>query len=133
MRTATVAAWLVVVLAIIAVSFAPITADQLPEGTRTGFRLGHVPAYALLAVLTLRVLLVTGLVGRFLPAVLIAGVATMLFGGCIELLQPYFGRSGSLRDFTLNGLGITVALVLVTMARGWLLRSRLGRELSTSD
>ena len=134
MKTATVAAWAVVLVGILLLSFAPISAQDLPEGVvRTGFRMGHAPAYALLAALTLRLVLVMGWSKTFLQAVLISAAASVFLGGAVELLQPYFGRSALLRDFAMNTIGVAVALVLLVGIRGWMAGRRTARQLPTSD
>jgi len=61
-----------------------------------------------------------------LVKVLSATAAVILFGGANELIQPLFGREGSLRDFlsNLEGTG-GVAVLWVAAGLVWL----LGRNL----
>ena len=133
MKTATVTAWAVVVVGILLLSFAPISPQDLPEGAvRSGFRMGHAPAYALLAALTLRLLLVMGWSKSYLQAVLVSAAASILLGGAIEFLQPYFDRSASLRDFAMNTIGVTVALVLLVGLRGWMEGRQTARQFPAS-
>ena len=134
MKTATVVAWAVVLVGIVLVSLAPISPEDLPEGVvRSGFRMAHAPAYAVLAALTLRFLLVIGWLKSFPQAVLASAAASILLGGAIELLQPYFGRSASLQDFVMNTVGVIVALVLLVWIRGRVAGHRAARQLSTSE
>ena len=134
MKTATVAAWAVVLVGILLLSLAPITPQDLPEGVvRSGFRMGHAPAYGLLAVLTLQVVRFAGWSKGLTQSVPISAAAVILLGGAIELLQPYFGRSASLHDFVLNTIGVTVALVLLVGIRGWMAGRRTASQLPTSD
>ena len=134
MKSVTIMTWAIALIGIAILSFAPISPEDLPEGViRQGFRVGHAPAYGLLAVLTLHVLRVTDLSKGFTQSVLVSAAAVILLGGAIELLQPYFGRSASLHDFVLNTIGVTVALVLLLAIRGWMSGRRTARQLPTSD
>ncbi|MFO7858470.1 MAG: hypothetical protein R6V11_06060 [Ectothiorhodospiraceae bacterium] len=52
-------------------------------------------------------------------------VASLLLGGLIELVQPYFGRSAALRDIIQNGLG-AAAVIAWKAPRGYLRRWLIG-------
>jgi VanZ family protein len=53
--------------------------------------------------------------------------AAMLFGGAIELIQPFVGRAGELADFVADVVG-----VLIGVAFGLILRSILTRRATIS-
>lgn len=55
---------------------------------------------------------------------LVVLVASLVLGGLIELVQPYFGRSAALRDIIQNGLGATIVIAWQAPAglgRRWLI------------
>lgn len=92
-----------------------VLASLWPEGTRldaaTGtvwWNMGHVPAYAVLTMLTLRVAEQRYPVTSGRLAGLVAGLA--LLGMLIEVLQPYFGRTADVVDAFYNVTGILLAL-----------------------
>ena len=53
--------------------------------------------------------------------------AALLFGGAIELIQPYVGRGGELADFVADALGVVIGAAL-----GLTLRAIVMRRASTS-
>ena len=53
--------------------------------------------------------------------------AAMLFGGAIELIQPYVGRGGELADFVADALGVFIGAAL-----GLTLRAIVTRRATTS-
>lgn len=117
MKTAIVAAWLITMSAVTLLSLAPISLDGYPGDADWWFAAGHALAYAVLMLLT------TGLLRQiwrslaFRQAVFVAATATILFGGFIELVQPYVGRQRDFTDFIINTLGVTAALVFLLLAR----------------
>lgn len=73
---------------------------------------GHVPAYALLTVVTLWFAQ-----GRARSAAL-AVAAAFGIGALFEVVQPLVGRDGNVVDLSLNALGISLALIV--WSHGWL-------------
>ena len=53
--------------------------------------------------------------------------AALLFGGAIELIQPYVGRGGELADFVADALGVFIGAAL-----GLTLRAIVTRRATTS-
>lgn len=101
-----------------------VLASLWPEGGRLEaatepalWSLGHVPAYALLTLLTL------GMLAQRAPLTLrrlwwwVAGLS--LFGILIEVLQPYFGRTADVVDAVYNVIGILLAVVVFYTHRRW--------------
>ena len=52
----------------------------------------------------------------------LVGLALSGFGGAIEVLQPWFGRTGDMLDWFADSAGILIALMLVWTARKLLAR-----------
>lgn len=101
-----------------------VLASLWPEGTRLDaatelvwWNVGHVPAYAVLTMLTLMVAAqrFPATAGRLLW--LAAGLA--LLGILIEVLQPYFGRTADVVDAVYNVIGILLALGVFYASRRW--------------
>lgn len=53
---------------------------------------------------------------RFWPGILIGLV---LYGGAVELIQPYFGRGTEFADFIANSIGVMAALPCAVWFRQW--------------
>ena len=112
------AVWLGSLLTVVLVSL-------WPEGTRADeaigavwWNFGHVPAYAVLTMLTL---LVTG--QRFpltSGRLLWMAVGLALLGLLMEVLQPYFGRTADVVDALYNLIGILLALGVFYLSLWWL-------------
>ncbi|MEX0729655.1 MAG: VanZ family protein [Aquisalimonadaceae bacterium] len=133
MRTVIAVAWAGVLAAILILSFAQIPSERLPESVRWGFGLGHVPAYGVLAALTLRLLMLFRRSMRYRSAVLATVVATMAVGGLVELLQPAVGRTSDWADIAMNAFGMTVALVCMAVVRGRRAMRRSVSQLPASE
>ena len=95
-----------------------------PEGSRldqtlgaTGWNVGHIPAYAMLTLLTLRVTAQHFFLtpGRLFWLALGLGQLGLL----IEALQPYFGRTADVADAIRNLVGILLALGVFYLRRWW--------------
>ncbi len=72
---------------------------------------GHVPAYALLAILLIHVVSSrVPVTGRILAAIV---VSAMLFGSMMEVLQLLTGRTASLEDLAYDGIGVVIGAVLM--------------------
>ena len=101
-----------------------ILASLWPEGARADeaigavwWNFGHVPAYAVLTMLTLLV------AGQRFPLTLrrLVGLAVglTLMGLLMEALQPYFGRTADVMDAIRNVIGILLALGAYFLSRWW--------------
>ncbi len=97
-------------LAIVALSFAPSFISSSLLSLIGGDKAGHFACYALVGVLALYRR------RRLSSALLTAGLILYL-GGVIELLQGSFNRTTDLADFIANGLGLTLAGVIVSLMR----------------
>ena len=108
-KRAVEALWLGSLLLILVASFLPEGTAIAELATAAWWNFGHIPAYALLAGLTLAVVSqrVTLTFGLFVG--LAVGVA--LIGLTIEVLQPHFGRTASVADFAYDMIGILFAMV----------------------
>ena len=57
---------------------------------------------------------------------------SLLVGGCIELIQPYFGRSGEWSDMIANSCGLLCAVIMANVvkriAHGAERRDELGKD-----
>ena len=64
---------------------------------------------------------------------LLAGLAPVLMGGLIELLQAYCttNRSGEWLDFWADTVGVTLAAIVALATRRWLQRRKNGRALKS--
>ena len=69
---------------------------------------GHIFFFAALAWLVLQLPILQRF--SFVVQAMIALVSALVFGSLIELIQPYFGRSASMRDVWQNMLGAAVAV-----------------------
>lgn len=108
-------AWFVLFIAIVIASLMP---EKLPgQGfiSSRWWNWGHMPAYALLAGLSAMVAARMQRVTVWLLLAIGIGVGTL--GLAIELIQPWFGRSLSLRDFIYNTIGIVAALAVCFILR----------------
>ena len=52
------------------------------------------------------------------------GLLAVVYGGAIEVIQPYTGRSAEFADLLADGVGVGLGIVLGTLARRWLLARR---------
>lgn len=108
-------AWLVLLVAIVIASLIPEDLSGRDLISSKWWNWGHMPAYALLAGLTA---LVAARSRRVTATLLFSiGVGVGMFGLAIELVQPWFGRTLSLRDFTYNAVGIVLALAVCFVLR----------------
>ena len=100
--------------AVIVGSFLPDNAPGNGVMSPRWWSMGHIPAYALLAFLT--VMVVRTKTTSIFFSMIGAGLAVGLFGLGIELLQPFVGRMASVRDVSLNAIGILLGLAVVLLA-----------------
>ena len=111
--------WALTVIAILAGSL--LTDDSPVSEAMPSLRwnLGHIPAYALLGFLTVKVMGVKG--GSIRSAAILAGPAVVVFGISIEVMQPFIGRMGSTMDASLNVVGtlLGVSEALLVRRRWW--------------
>lgn len=112
-----VVAWVIALMTVLLLSLAPISPDWFPESAQQGFGLGHLLAYAMLTVLTLRILLQTWKTLPYRQTVLITAGSIFLYGGAIELLQPLVGRQRDVDDLLMNAIGIAMALACLSLMR----------------
>ncbi len=89
-------------LLVLVISFLTLIPIEVPQGVPGTDKMHHVTAFAALVI-----------PAAFLwPRVLlcVAPIA-ILYGGAIELLQPYVGRSKSLGDFQADILGVFLGVL----------------------
>ena len=91
---------LCIAVVIAATTLTPGAGKLAPQGAD---KLLHTAGFALLVMPMLMVRLKTGLV--------IAPLA-LLFGGAIELIQPYVNRFGDFSDFWANFVGVLIGVTL---------------------
>lgn len=120
--------WITVVIAITMLSLIP---DYLSDPGMLGARvsnLGHIPAYGVLAFVTLVAL---SRAMRFNGWVILStGLCVIAFGLILEITQGMVGRMTSASDMTLNAVGTILgigAFVLLNRA-GLLLTMRRSRK-----
>ena len=89
-------------LAIGYLSLTPL--PQLPD-IPGGDKLHHLVAYALLAFLA-------SLSRRNIKEILTILTAVIIYGGLIEMIQPYVNRYGEFNDFLANGAGAVLGVLL---------------------
>lgn len=111
--------WVGALGAIAVASLLPSWPEDPGSGGPAGISLmslGHIPAYAVLTALTLRLGESRGIPRGRLA---LAAVATSLaIGGVLEVMQPLVGRDGNLSDLVLDALGTGIALLAWWL--GWL-------------
>lgn len=109
--------WLVLALTCTTITIVSLVPEgQIPSGVAiimlpavTNY--GHVPAYALLVILLIRVISSrVSVTWRILAAIV---VSTMLFGAMMEVLQLLTGRTASLGDLAYDGVGVAIGTVLM--------------------
>ena len=57
--------------------------------------------------------------------------AALAFGGAIEIIQPWVGRSGEWADLVADAVGIGIAMPVGLVGHAWL-RSHLARKFETA-
>lgn len=108
-------AWLVVFAAIVVASLIPEDLSGRELLSNRWWNWGHMPAYALLACMT--VLLVARLRRVTVGLLLAVGAGVGAIGLLIEVVQPFFGRTLSVTDFAFNLLGVAIALLACFLMR----------------
>ena len=111
--------WLLTVIAILVGSLLPDDSPASETMPSLWWNEGHIPAYALLGFLTVKVMGVKG--GSIRSAAILAGLAVVVFGISIEVMQPFIGRMGSTMDASLNIVGTLLGVSVATLAYrgGW--------------
>lgn len=104
------ALWGATFLSILILSLLPADGSESEVGSSWIWNLGHVPAYAVLAAVTVLALSRRGPVGG--PMRVKAGVAVLSLAIALELVQPMVGRTASVKDALFGGLGIVMGLWL---------------------
>lgn len=107
---------------ILALGLAVATLTPLPRVVSVGGgdKLHHVVGFAAL------ILPIAVLRPRWL---LVAAPVMLLYGGLIELIQPFVGRSCELADWLADGVGVALGSVFggaLHLAGRWLMRLRRG-------
>ena len=82
--------------------------DQPPPAPKGSDKIVHLVAFAVLATQ----LASSGRINLFFVFI---GAGT--FGGIIEILQPYFGRSADMQDWIADILGVAIGIALVLLYR----------------
>ncbi len=106
-----------------------VVASFLPQGSRAARAftlngrvfLAHLVAYGVLSTLVFLTLKERPLTSRVGPMVLLP----ILFGGVVEVLQPFAGRGFASHDLLANTVGVVIAVVVVSF--GILLREKVIR------
>ena len=75
---------------------------------------GHIPAYALLGFLTVKVMGVKG--GSIRSTAILAALAVVVFGISIEIMRPFVGRMGSALNASLNTIGTLLGVSVASLA-----------------
>lgn len=101
---------LLVVVAILVMSLMPLLQGSTRLVPDVLLNLGHLPAYGLLALVGLRLLLGRGWPRR--RAAVVAGAVALGLGAALELVQPWFGRNMSLKDLIADAVGVALGLLL---------------------
>lgn len=111
--------WLVSTLAI-AVLIAVLTLTPTPHMPRGDFhwdKLAHLVAFLVLVLPT----------AALWPRVAAwVGVLAVLYGGAIEVIQPFTGRSAEFADLLADGIGVALGFILGTTLRRVYMARRAG-------
>ena len=106
--------WSLTVIAILVGSLLPDDSPSSEAMPSLWWNVGHIPAYALLAFLTVKVM---GVKGRLVRSTAIfVGFAVVAFGILIEIVQPFIGRMGSTMDASLNAIGTLLGVFVASLA-----------------
>jgi len=111
---------------LLAVAIAYLTLSQSTQGPPSivSDKVYHVIAFAVLIIPT--ALFYVRSLFWVLPVVLV-------FGGAIELIQPYVGREGEWADFIADVLGVIFGLILGLTIRKFLLKQTNPKRPATSQ
>lgn len=116
-----IAAWLMTMAVILVLSLLPETNPDADPLSPAMANLGHIPAYGLLALMT--ILVVSTMVRPTLMVLLVTILAVSAMGGVVEVLQPYVGRTFSVTDLLANISGAILAgtgyYYVAARRRGW--------------
>lgn len=114
--------WLVSTLAI-AVLIAVLTLTPTPHMPRGDYhwdKLAHMVAFLVLVLPT----------AALWPRVAAwIGVLAVVYGGAIEVIQPFTGRSAEFADLLADGIGVALGIILGTMLR----RVYMARRVAVAD
>ena len=101
-------AWLCTLIGVVTLSLLPETNPAVAHLPPALTNLAHVPAYALLTILTI---ITVAIRVRVSPGILVAIVLSVsLFAGAIEILQPLTGRTASMADEVRSIAGTVLAV-----------------------
>lgn len=106
--------WLLAVIAILVGSLLPDDSPASEAMPSLWWNVGHIPAYALLGFLTVKVMGVKG--GSIRSTAILAGLAVVVFGISIEIVQPFVGRMDSAMDASLNIIGTLLGVSVASFA-----------------
>ena len=106
--------WLLTLMAILVGSLLPDDSPASEAMPSLWWNMGHIPAYALLGFLTVKVMGVKG--ESIWSTAIFAGLAVVAFGISIEIVQPFIGRMGSATDASLNAVGTLLGVSVASLA-----------------
>jgi len=106
--------WLLTVIAILVGSLLPDDSPASETMPSLWWNVGHIPAYALLGFLTVKVMRIKG--GSIRSTAILAALAVVVFGISIEIMQPFIGRMGSALDASLNTIGTLLGVFVASLA-----------------
>lgn len=112
--------WLVSTIAIaLLIAFLTLTpTPHLPNGNFHWDKLAHMLAFMVLVFPT----------AALWPRVAAwIGVLAVAYGGAIEIIQPFTGRSAELADLVADGIGVALGIILGTMLRRFVAARRAVR------
>ena len=106
-RLAVGGAWLCTLVGVATLSLLPETNPAVGCVPPEWADLAHVPAYALLTMLTILVAATRVRMSRGILVMIL--LLLSLFGGVIEILQTFTGRTASVLDVAWNSAGVALA------------------------
>ena len=121
-------AWLCTLAGVVTLSLLPETNPAVEYVPPVWADLAHIPAYALLTMLT--ILAIAARIRVTLGILVVVVLSVSLFGGVIELLQTQTGRSASMLDAAWNSVG---AALSAWGYRAWTIRGAAVVEASVTE
>lgn len=112
---------ILVLLAILFLSFAPVSGPDFPDSDKWG----HLFAYMVLSLLLCLGFVPRGRRPAMLGAIALVWLVSTLLGAAVELLQPLTGRYRDILDLAANATGGAIGSTL-----GWIILARTGRKRS---